>query len=100
MARAKFDTRGAVSYEILISDASGVNEYIKVHASTSTDAMQTVKQYVAAHPFDNRQLVLRWHRKSDGCSGYLNPDGETSPTGQTWTALSYSHKRDLSTIPN
>ena len=100
MTGGRFGTSGAATYEIVISDASGANEFVTLPASTSTIAMQMVRQYVAAHPFDNRQLLLRWHRKSDACSGYLNPDGEASPTGQSWTALSYSRKRDLSTIPD
>ena len=100
MTDAKFGTSGAVSYEIVISDVAGQNEFIRLPASSCTSAIRMVRQYVAAHTFDYRQLLLRWHRKSDDCSGYLNPDGESSPTGQTWTALSYSRERDLSTIPD
>jgi hypothetical protein len=75
-----------ITYVIMIMHADKPEDLIPLTAKTDVGAVRQIKQYVAAHPEETGYIFLSWHRKSDGCTGYLNPSVGADATGAPWNA--------------
>lgn len=70
-----------MKYTIVV-DHEGREEYIPLQSRNQRQAMTAMRNYVHRNP--DTVAFLEFFRASDGQRGYINPDGNASPTGHKW----------------
>ena len=78
-----------MEYNIEITGTDGRKIYKRLTARTDRGAVRQLRAYSRKIRYlsDGKTMkvyYLRWDRESDGCSGYINPDGNASPVGKAW----------------
>jgi hypothetical protein len=75
-------------YFFVCIDDNGEQEAVQLKATNDKQAVKEMRKLVGQSPTpEGLAVCLAWHRDSDGCHGFLTPDGTAISTGAAWPNL-------------
>lgn len=77
------------TYTLTVQTATLAEIHTPLSATSDASAIRAARaladnDFRSIGALDDDLVFLSWHRDDDNCSGYINPDGSTSPSGGSW----------------
>lgn len=72
-----------MKYSITVTDEQGFSDFVYID-KTQEQAKKLANELANDPKYAGRNIFITFYRPSDGQTGYLNPDGNHSPTGESW----------------